>query len=369
MIPLKVTFVTPSFAPAKGGLETHVGEISRRLADRGARIKVLTLTGEDLERNEVVDGVEIHRVKLPLPGVPDLPGPALIPVLRKLTADADVVHSHSYHALPSLAAALVVRSKPLVFTPLYHGTGHSPMRARLHRLYRPFGRYLVARADAIVALSEAEAQLLGEHFGLAASHRTTVIPSGVGPVSMGKLFSRPRATVLTCARLEQYKRVDLLVKAVAGLGSGVELVVVGDGPERENLSRLASELGVADRVLFPGRLPEAELARWRATATVFATLSEHESYGLTLAEALSGGTPTVASDIPAHREVVKLAGAEAVTCLVDIRNPCTISDAIAAQFGAPRKAFPLPTWNDVADMTIDIYRNVIQRRQTERKAG
>lgn len=356
---MRVALVSPRFPPDVGGVEEHVARLARHLAGAGVDVEVLTQSGPGPARRETVDGVTVRRFRLPLPSRPDVPAPGLVAALARLE-DVDVVHAHSYHALPALAAAMTARRIPVVLTPFFHGSGHSRLRNALHVAYRPLGRRLVARADAVVAVSPSEAVLLDNRFG--AGGKTTIVPCGVTAAPLGRPYERPRATVLACARLEPYKRVDALITAVALLDDGVELVVVGDGPARRDLEALAARLGVAHRVVFAGRIGDAELARWWGTAAVFASASDHESFGLTVAQALSAGIPTVASDIPAHRDVAAMAGPTAIGLVPTV--PPALAGALRRALDLPGwtpGAGLLPGWGDVARRTLALYRSVLGR--------
>ncbi len=357
---MRVALVCPRFAPDIGGIEEHVAQLGRRLAAAGADVQVLTQSGPGPAPEETLAGMRVRRFRLPLPAHPDLPAPGLVAALGRLD-DVDVVHAHSYHALPALAASMTAGRAPLVLTPHFHGAGHTRLRNALHVAYRPLGRRLVARADAVVAVSPSEAALLDARFGAGA--RTTVIPNGVSDVPLGQPYRRSRTTVLACARLEPYKQVDVLIAALALLPDRMELVVVGDGPVRPDLEVLAARLGVADRVVFAGHVSDAELARWRGTASVFASASSHESFGLTVAEALAAGIPTVASDIAAHRDVVTMAGAGPRAQLVPA-EPATVAAAVGAALDRPRPAAGacgLLGWDEVAERTLALYGSVLAR--------
>ena len=72
------------------------------------------------------------------------------------------------------------------------------------------------------------------------------------------------------------------------------MVIVGDGPERENLEYLAKELDIAHKVLFIGAKPWTEIGKYYQIGTVFCSASVSETQGLTFAEAMAGGIPVVA---------------------------------------------------------------------------
>ena len=201
------------------------------------------------------------------------------------------------------------------------------LRQALHRAYRPAGRRLMAASRRIVVDTDAEAGLVLRDFPRQVQReKITVVPPAVAdPVRGRQPYPGESPVVLTVARQEPYKRTDLLVRAVVELrsrGVPARLVVVGDGSGMAAYRELAARLGAEDVVTFTGVVDEETLGRWWASASLYATASRQEAYGIGLAEALVAGLPVVASDIPAHREVIRRAGpgAAAQLCPSDTRT-------------------------------------------------
>ena len=92
---------------------------------------------------------------------------------------------------------------------------------------------------------------------------------------------------LFVSRLTRLKRADLAVRAVAAGAAGVSLVIVGDGEERSNLERLATDLGVAGRVTFAGRLPDDDVLGHLARCRAVLFPPEQEDYGFVTVEAFA----------------------------------------------------------------------------------
>jgi glycosyltransferase involved in cell wall biosynthesis len=99
--------------------------------------------------------------------------------------------------------------------------------------------------------------------------------------------------VLSVARLEKNKRVDLAVRAVPHLPPHLRLVVIGDGSDRQAIERLASDLGVADRVSFAGAASDADLIAWYRDALCLVYAPYDEDYGLATLEAFLAQKPVV----------------------------------------------------------------------------
>lgn len=107
--------------------------------------------------------------------------------------------------------------------------------------------------------------------------------------------------MLTAARLEAWKGVDHLIRALDAVPD-VRLIVAGDGPELARLRTLAAEAG--QRVVFTGRVPREQLYLMMQAADYFALYSGYEGLSHTLLEALRVGTPVIASDKGGNPEVV-----------------------------------------------------------------
>jgi glycosyltransferase involved in cell wall biosynthesis len=153
------------------------------------------------------------------------------------------------------------------------------------------------------------------------SSRDDLVARGLPPDHIGLVYNgitppafAPRAVaerpcrVAYLGRLEAYKRVDLLLRACAGLARrfpALELVLVGRGAERAALERLAGELGIADRVRFTGFVSDAERDAWVAGARVCVCPSVKEGWGITVIEANALGVPVVATDAPGLRDAVR----------------------------------------------------------------
>lgn len=356
---MRVGVVSNAYHPDIGGVETHVKRLCAGLVAAGDEVEVITAHAARSE--ETVDGVLVRRFPLTVPAGNYRFSLALLRWLRTHARTYDVLHAHSYHALAALGAALVSDRTPMVFTPHYHGTGHTRFRAALHPLYRPLGRTILTRSSAVVCVTAAERELLLRHFPRVAD-RTVVIPNGTDPRPAVAAVPSPVRRIVCVGRLEPYKRVDRVIRAMAHLGPDLQLDVVGAGPADARLRQLAARLGLADQVVFHGRLDDAAFASCLASASAAVSASAHEAFGLAVAEALAAGLPTVAAPIPAHQEVARLAGDGVWLRYADPDDEADLAAAmIEAASAGRRRPAALPTWDDVVAGIRDVYAAVTGR--------
>ena len=352
--------VSAHYAPFAGGVESHIEEIAKRLADHGETVEVLTHHDDPgLPETEIRDGVLVRRHKVPVTSQHFGVSPAVWATLVRQRHRYDVVHAHGYHSAAPLAATMAGAS-PLVFTPHYHGTGHSPLRKAIHVPYRAAGAAIAARSKRIICVSRAEADLFLTHFP-SARPRVTVIPNGadLGRITAAEPFPDAGAVVVTGGRLQSYKQIDRIVEAIALTPSDLQLVVTGDGPERGALEALAEARGVQARVRFIGRVETDLLYRWYASADVFCSMSSNEAMPVTILELLAAGARVVASDIPAHRDI-RDRTAGAITLVPLDADPQILASALGrALTESPAPSQRIPTWDEVTTQTLDVYRDVM----------
>jgi glycosyltransferase involved in cell wall biosynthesis len=332
----------------------------------------------DLPRTESDQGVLVRRFRTNQAENFRM-APGLYRYLARHSAEYDVVHGHSYHALVGVVSALVTKrrgeSTPFAFSPHFHGTGHTEARALLHRLYTPLGRAAVARSRAVVCVSPAEADLFASRFPKAVS-KISVIPNAVDvdAVRAARALVGELPTVLSVGRLEAYKRVDRLIRAFGALARATarprQLVVIGTGPDRARLEALASDVCPTNSVRFLGRVEDAELHRWLRTASVLGSLSEHEAYGLAPAEALAAGARVVLSDIPAHTQFTASGRADLVDSRADDAALAeTLLRALNAEPLPPDTPSPVPDWDEIGARLAALYVSLCQDSHSSEPVG
>jgi len=358
---MRIALVTPRYAPSIGGVETHVTRVAAYLAARGHAVEVLTQAHcRGLAPREELEGVIVRRFPLPLPAQSPLLAfaPGLWAYLARHAARYDVVHAHHYHALPALGAALS-NCRSFVFTPHYHGAGHTPLRSLLHVPYRRAGARIFTRAHRVICNSEAEATLVRRDFPGVARRMTIIYPGvDVAAIRAASPYATPDKVILSVGRLETYKNVQLIIAMLRHLDAGYVLRVVGDGPARPALEEVVRRLGLERRVEFLGRVDDDTVRRWLRTARAYVSMSAHEAFGLALVEALAAGAPALAADIPAYHEITRGMPDGAVALAPLTSTPATLACAFRALIANPSpvvSAYHIASWDDVAARTEAVY--------------
>jgi glycosyltransferase involved in cell wall biosynthesis len=165
--------------------------------------------------------------------------------------------------------------------------------------------------------------------------------------------------VLYIGRLWRHRRVDVILEAMARLDPRRQLTIVGDGPERSCLERLAVELGLEDSVRFTGEVSMDERDRLVQECACCVYAPERESFGLTPLEAAAAGRPVVATHGGAYSEILT----ENAACVVP-PDEAAIAAAIhrilvdperAVRMGrAARKLVEPFTWDRTAESLLEL---------------
>jgi glycosyltransferase involved in cell wall biosynthesis len=233
----------------------------------------------------------------------------LVRVIRR--HGVGLVHSHGKGAgLHGRLAARIV-GVPAVHT--FHGLHYEQYGTLGRAAYLGLERRLAGWTRVVVNVSRAQ-QDEGLALGLFRPGQSRVVVNGVDSARLAARqldrwdaraalrLDQTGLVVGSVARFDPVKGLDVLVRATALARPAAILALIGRGPEEARLRALASELGLGARVVFPGEVEEA--ARCLAAFDLYAAPSRKEGLPLGVLEAMALGLPVVASDIPAHREVL-----------------------------------------------------------------
>lgn len=323
--PLRVLLTTDWWEPVVNGVVASVSTLRRELEALGCEVRVLTLS--DGMRTWSEGGV-YHIGSLSAQLVYDharIGMPANRHVLGEIMAwRPDVVHSQCEFSTHVWARRIArTLGVPLVHTyhTIYEDYTHyySPSRTVGRRVVASFSRRLLERTDAVIVPTAKVSRLLRSYRVRRPIH---VVPTGLdlqrfrpattaaeredAAALRAAIGVRPdQRVLLSVCRLAKEKNLDEVLDHVAASGrEDTVLVLVGDGPYREELVHRARTLGITDRVLFVGVVDPSEVQRWYRIGDVFVSASLSETQGLTFIEALACGLPLLCRRDPSLDPVV-----------------------------------------------------------------
>ena len=336
-----------------GGAQRSMLDLARGFAARGHRVDVLAIRPHGELRQRL--GAEIRLVALEgwLARLPFVAGskrrralaaaPSLAVWMRRERPDALLATSHSTNVGAAVAGRLARAPTRIVLridsqlsrSPALAGTRKQQRRERRARRIFPW-------ADAWIAISEGvaddAARITGiERRRIVAIHNPVVTPEllrrAAAPVDDPWLEPGGPPVVLGAGRLVPQKDFATLLRAFARVRAGraVRLLLLGEGPERPALEKLAHELGVADNVRLVGRVADAPA--YMARASVFALSSAWEGFGRVLVEALAVGCPVVSTDCPSGPREILEGGA--IGPLVPVGDAAALAGALASVLDRP----------------------------------
>lgn len=248
--------------------------------------------------------------------------------------DFDLIDAHYF--FPDGVAALLlgkIFQKPVVITARGSDLNQIPQ----YRLPRAMIRYVAQRAAGLITVSSAlQAVLVG--MGIAPS-RVKVLRNGVDlnrfslvdRESVRRRLGWSRPTLLSVGFLIDRKGHDLVMRALLDL-PGMDLVIVGDGPLREELHALPATLGIGERVRFMGEIPQDQLRDYYGAADGLVLASSREGWANVLLESMACGTRVVATNVWGAPEAVT---APQAGVLIEQRTPQAIAKGVISLLQTP----------------------------------
>ena len=289
---LRVAMVLPGLGP--GGSEGVVSFIANIWAERGWRVSIVTLEGGLAPAYYPIDPrVDIRRLDVPV---------GRSHLLRALWMAAKRVRllRREFQLLsPDLIISFLTRTNVLTLMattglgiPVIVSERNNPELQTVGPTWSWLRRRLYPRAFGLVTMTKGAMNL----FPPKLRARDWIIPNQVNlPTDLQ--LNRGNKILAAVGRLVPQKGFDLLLDAFARIAAthpDWTLVIWGEGPERRRLTAQRDELGLRDRVLFPGVSERPGV--WIETADVFVLSSRYEGWGIVLMEAMAAGLPVISFD-------------------------------------------------------------------------
>ena len=354
---LKVAQVCNRYFPTIGGVQTHVKEISERLAKKGYNFQILTTdsTGK-LSIEEKIGDVKVRRFKSFAPMNSFYFSCKMKQFLKQNSDQYDIVHAHNFQALPILYAAQTKATNKLVITPHYHGHGHTFVSNLFYRPYRSIAKKIFEKSDMVICVSKSEKALITDHFNIE-EEKITIIPNGLNPEEFKQLKkqNKQNQTILYVGRLEKYKGINYLLMALEKLDENIFLEIVGKGPMKKELIKLTKKLKISSRVIFHQELSRRDLLQSYSNADLFVLLSRYESYGIAVMEALASKTPCLVAKTSSLKDWIDNKNCFGINYPIDVKE---LANRIETTIGKKVTEIKFTTWDDVALKIEEVYKKV-----------
>lgn len=376
--PLRVAFIGLRGVPANySGIEVAVEEVGARLASKGHTVTIYCMADQPGPRPIQYRGMKLRYIPCFKSMNSKMISYASLATLDALFKGYDLVH---FHALGPATFSGIPRlfGKNTVVT--VHGLDWTHGKwGRVAKAYLKFGEWSSARfPNATLVVSKALRDYYRERHGAIA----TYLPNGVPLASrlplgaIGRQFDiEERRYVLFVGRLMPGKNVHQLIEAYRQVDTSMKLVIVGGSAAKPDYERKIRDLAAKDaRVIVTGPLYGDSVQRLFANAYLYVLPSKTEGLPISLLEALSFGTPALASDIPANLEVLQSDGDKCgftfpvnnTAALVDVLDKLVKEPALVkskeqrGQLMVRRKY----NWDNIVDSLEQLYFDLAAGRQT-----
>ena len=329
----RVLQLSKFYPPIRGGIETVAWELTEGLNRMGVSTDVLCSHDARASVSDVgTAGYRVTRVGSLGRVLSTSIAPAMPATLKRMQAGYDLIHLHMPDPMAALAVALARPRGRLV---VHWHSDVIRQRLAMHA-YRHLQEWVLARADAVIATSDAYAE--SSEVLRRWREKVRVVPIGISdhrgsalPHVTDALRTRHagRRIVFSLGRMTHYKGFDVLIEAAAHLPDDCVVLIGGDGERLAMLRRQVAARGLQHKVRLLGHVPDHELASHFEACDVFCMSStvRAEAYGVAILEAMVMGKPVVATDIAGSGVPwVNVHGATGLN--VPVSDPRSLADAL-----------------------------------------
>lgn len=313
---MNIGLFTDSYPPYINGVATSVYNLREALKKLGHTVYIVTVN-DSIIKHEYDEKEKILRI----PGIPigiyDYRLSEIYPISTVKTIKKwklDVIHSHTEFGVGIFARILAKKFKiPLVHTyhTLYEDYTHYITHNHFDKLSKKIVKdltkvYCVKTAKETIVPTEKIYKLFKEKYMI--TKNVSVIPSGIDierffeeNVEQDKVeqikekygITKDDFTIIFVGRLAQEKNIEFLLNAQQKLIekriNNIKLLIVGDGPDKENYINITRKLNIFDKVIFTGKIEQDKIQYYYQCADAFVTASNSETQGLTVIEVMAAG--------------------------------------------------------------------------------
>lgn len=305
----------------KGGIQTHVWELSKALIGLGHEVTILTAGNR--HKGNSLNGENCPKV-LFLPFVPGRMAPGLEHFIQDVTfniqvnrwvrknhEDFDIIHLQGRSGF--LLSCIKVKP-PIICTvhrlfpiEVLWGNHHysTILDKFLHGLFSSkYEDKIIEKCDKIIAVSNKTRSEMKNNNGLCAIKKVKVISNGAKTIANNLRTDFKKKQIIFVGRLSKVKGLCKLLNAMTHIDSSLNLIIVGSGPYEKNIKQRIKGLDLQNRVKLLGEQTNEKVYQLISESQALVLPSFHESQGIVLLEANAMNTPVIASNSSGMREIV-----------------------------------------------------------------
>lgn len=316
---MKILVLNYEFPPLGGGAAPVARDVSIQLCKQGHEVTVVTMGYKDLPFYEELQGVKIYRLKCwrrkKSSCMPWEQCTYLLAVRHFMKKHIqmhtyDICHTHFIIPTGEVANWLKKKYKiPYIITA--HGSdveGHNQKITMkvMHRVLRNSWQKIVRNSERVIAPSQYLLDLMNHNYPCG---KYRYIPNGIKWDRWHELAKpeNKEKRILVMGRLQKFKNVQMILQALAQVKlDGWQVDILGDGPYREKLERIAVNLELTGKVRFHGWIDNGteEQLSYIRKASLYISASQFENCPMSVIETVAAGCYPLLSDIPAHRQLI-----------------------------------------------------------------
>jgi glycosyltransferase involved in cell wall biosynthesis len=226
--------------------------------------------------------------------------------IKKILAEIKPDILHALYATSYGIAGALTGFHPYIVTALGSDVLISPQNSFI---YRVLVKYALKKADWVTAMADHMKEAMIK-MGIS-SQKISTIMFGIDPLIFNhnnRNISEEKFIITSTRNFEPVYNIELLLNALKIVNEKIpnlSVNLIGEGTLRGQLEKTAADMGLKDKIIFHGKLPQTEIAKTLNNTHLFATTSFSDGNNVSLTEAMACGTVSVATDIPANRQWIE----------------------------------------------------------------
>ena len=393
---MRIGIFTDTYPPYINGVSTSIAMLEKALKKKGHKVYIVTVNPEERSYSFTDHVIKIPGIPI---GIYDYRLSNIYPLkaVKKIKEwNLDIIHSHTEFGIGTFARVMAHQLDiPLVHTyhTMYEDYVYYVTKGYFDKSSKKIVEYLTKfycdkTATELIVPTKKTYDLFKEKYGYARS--VHIVPTGIDVEkfypeknNQTKALELRRKlgikddefVILFVGRMGNEKSVDFLIenhKAILKENKKARLLLIGDGPDIDNLKDITKKNKLEDSVIFAGRVPWENISLYYQIPDVFTTASKTETQGLTVLEAMAAGLPVVALDDDAFREVVSddyngflfKDKKGYVDAMVKIMKDPNLRDRLAVQ---ARNTVEAHSAKYFAEQVLDVYKKALKSRKLKGK--